>query len=818
VEDLLTIENLPDTVRDVILRKSEGNPFFIEEVIRSLIELGAVYREGDHWKAADGISDVTVPDTIQSVILSRVDRLQEEARYVLQCASVIGRLFKYRLLDHLTQHEKRLNDYLGEFENRDLVHEERTFPEAEYAFKHAFTQEATYQGILEKKRSDFHLQVAQGIERLYQERLDEYFEELAEHYSKSEDVEKAVEYMLKSGEKAKRNYANETAISYYQRVLDMIDGHDIGHDDWKLGALKGIGEIYLLIGKLVESGNAFENAIALAKEMKLPAHDLVRLYSQFSNVLWWQSRSDEGIRYGEMGLDILGNDTECLESALMNCSIAAASIRKGNFPKFSEYVRRNMAFIKKVPYSIDLVRPYAQIIMSLLSTVYINADPDSAWEWAKELERQSKEHSHLTGIVQAWFSQCLILMREGNHKESFALVQKNLELCKQIGDIKYENQCHWFISQILFDQGNIEEARIHACESLKMAEMGGIPKDIGLAHLQLGNISMCQRSWDETIYHYQKFAEIEQNVVDNPLMIAVTKIVLGYAYMRKGDYDKAIEIFCGYVDRILELQDKWNVRHRLFELLNGLEYVYRGLGRQDEFLNFCKDYREKHAESIMDLPIQQWYLEPAHIDNKLSNPVFSDDFSIEALDLSWNWVDIFNDCHYKIVDYGLEIDVANGRDLLELKTSAPRLMIEASGDFAIQVCVSIAIKDKPQMGGLLIWKDNKNYVCFERGRSDPYGFWFHGYINNEDQMAGRGFLPEESESTYMRLERVGNEISAYCSIDDENWLTCGKLSFAVDDPIQIGIYAHGMIDRTIYCGEYRECTATVFRSFEVSTK
>ena len=82
-------------------------------------------------------------------------------------------------------------------------------------------------------------------------------------------------------------------------------------------------------------------------------------------------------------------------------------------------------------------------------------------------------------------------------------------------------------------------------------------------------------------------------------------------------------------------------------------------------------------------------------------------------------------------------------------------------------------------------------------------------------MAGRGFLPEESKVTYIRLERIGDEVSSYCSIDNENWLTCGKLTFSVDDPIQIGIYAHGMIDRTIYCGEYREGTATLFRDFRI---
>jgi len=222
VETLLTIEDLPEGVKGMILRMSEGNPFFIEEVIRSLIDRDLVYREGERWRAREGVSEVDVPDTIQGVVLARVDRLEAEAKAVLQCASVIGRLFKYRLLEHLTQQERDLDRCLSEFEERDLVYEERTVPEVEYAFKHALTQEATYQGILERRRREFHRQVAQGIEGLYRERLEEYYEELAYHYSRSEDVEKAVAYLLKAGEKASRSSAYEAAIDHLQKGLELL--------------------------------------------------------------------------------------------------------------------------------------------------------------------------------------------------------------------------------------------------------------------------------------------------------------------------------------------------------------------------------------------------------------------------------------------------------------------------------------------------------------------------------------------------------------------------------------------------------------------
>ena len=304
VEALLTIDDLPNAVKETILAKSEGNPFFIEEVIRSLIDQNLVYREGDRWKARAEISDLHVPDTIQSVVLARVDRLQEDAKRVLQCASVIGRLFKYSLLSHLAQQERDIDQHISEFESRDLVYEERTVPELEYAFKHAFTQEATYQGILEQRRGAFHHQVAQGIERLYQDQLEACYEELAHHYERGGDAEKAVEYLLKVGEKARGSYANETAIAHFQRALEVIEQNGIERKEWKLEALRGLGKVYLGMGKPIEAERAFIEAIVSAKEIGLPSRQLVRLYYSIAEALWWQSRYDEVIRYGEMGLEI----------------------------------------------------------------------------------------------------------------------------------------------------------------------------------------------------------------------------------------------------------------------------------------------------------------------------------------------------------------------------------------------------------------------------------------------------------------------------------------------------------------------------------
>ena len=221
VDALLTIENLPEPVKDMILQRTQGNPFFVEEMIRSLIDTGMVFRKGDVWRAHEDIESVKLPESIQSVIFSRIDRLEEQEKRVLQSAAVIGRIFSKRILDYTTDGETGLENSLWKLEDLALIYQERVIPEEEYSFKHVLTQETVYQSILRRHRKRFHRQVADAMEVLYQNSLDEYSEQLAYHWERADDADKAVIYLGKAGEKALANYANEDAVAHFKRSFDL---------------------------------------------------------------------------------------------------------------------------------------------------------------------------------------------------------------------------------------------------------------------------------------------------------------------------------------------------------------------------------------------------------------------------------------------------------------------------------------------------------------------------------------------------------------------------------------------------------------------
>jgi class 3 adenylate cyclase/tetratricopeptide (TPR) repeat protein len=220
VRNLLAIEESSGRLHDLVLRKAEGNPFFMEEVVRSLIGMQAVVREEatGRWRATAPPEEISLPDTIQGVIMARIDRLDEDLKQVLKLAAVVGRSFLYRVLKTIAEAEYELDRHLEGLQHVDLIRERRRIPELEYMFKHALVQEATYESILAERRRQLHRSVAECVESLFADRLEEFASLLAYHYVRAEDWEKAQAYLFKAGDQAARVAADAEALAHYERA------------------------------------------------------------------------------------------------------------------------------------------------------------------------------------------------------------------------------------------------------------------------------------------------------------------------------------------------------------------------------------------------------------------------------------------------------------------------------------------------------------------------------------------------------------------------------------------------------------------------
>jgi serine/threonine protein kinase/tetratricopeptide (TPR) repeat protein len=221
IDNLLKIKGLSPGIKDIIIRKAGGNPFFIEEVVRSFIDERIVEIKDGQFRITKKIDSVIVPDTINEVLMTRIDRLDEETKSLLKIASVIGRNFFYKILCHVAETIEEIDERLDYLKDIQLILERTRMGEVEYLFKHALAQEAAYGSILLKKRKELHLKIANSIESIFSERLQEFYGMLALHYSKGEDLDKAEEYLTKAGEEALKSSASSEALYYYRDALNI---------------------------------------------------------------------------------------------------------------------------------------------------------------------------------------------------------------------------------------------------------------------------------------------------------------------------------------------------------------------------------------------------------------------------------------------------------------------------------------------------------------------------------------------------------------------------------------------------------------------
>jgi ABC-type oligopeptide transport system substrate-binding subunit/class 3 adenylate cyclase len=213
---------LPETAETELLDRAEGNPFFLEELVRELADAGALVRDGEGWRF-DHEVPFDVPPTVEKVILARIDRLTPSCHQVLTAASVLGRQFALPLLEGVSDEDGDIGEALHELQRLDLIREGRRWPAPEFRFKHALIQEAAYGTILTVERQRLHRKAAEWLEQRYAGNEEEVFGLLAHHWLAAADEDKAVAYLTMAGDKARLEYALDEAIGHYRALLPLLE-------------------------------------------------------------------------------------------------------------------------------------------------------------------------------------------------------------------------------------------------------------------------------------------------------------------------------------------------------------------------------------------------------------------------------------------------------------------------------------------------------------------------------------------------------------------------------------------------------------------
>ena len=269
VNRLLAIPEIPEQLRKNILEKSDGNPFFIEEVVRTLIDSGAVESEdrnidGEilrYWVATNEAAEFAIPDNLQSLLSARMDQLGDDTRSTLQMASVIGRSFYHRVLQAVDQDTPELDAHVRTLLRLDMIRESARVPEVEYMFRNPLTQEAVYETILHKRRREFHLRVGEAMEQLYPERLEGLFGLLAHHFKLAGQRERAIEYFRQASQQAVNVFAYEQAVENLRNALELLESADL--PEVKMDLLEELADVCRLVRDFSGSITYYQQALDL---------------------------------------------------------------------------------------------------------------------------------------------------------------------------------------------------------------------------------------------------------------------------------------------------------------------------------------------------------------------------------------------------------------------------------------------------------------------------------------------------------------------------------------------------------------------------
>ncbi len=259
-----------DSLRSILVNRTDGNPFFIEEGVRALIETGSLTGERGAYRLVSATASTHVPPTVQVVLAARIDRLAAEDKRLLQTASVIGRDVPYGLLLAIVGgSEPELRAGLARLQRGEFLYEIQLFPEPEYTFKHALTQEVTYQTVLADRRRMLHAQVVEAIEHLYSGRLDEQMERLAEHARRGEVWGKAVLYCQQAGGRAAARSAHRQAAALFEAALDCVPHLAQSRETQAISIdlLLAVRALSVPLGQPDRSLGAVQRALALAETL-----------------------------------------------------------------------------------------------------------------------------------------------------------------------------------------------------------------------------------------------------------------------------------------------------------------------------------------------------------------------------------------------------------------------------------------------------------------------------------------------------------------------------------------------------------------------
>jgi len=597
---LLAVDSLPQELQAMIVHKAEGNPFFVEEVIKSLKEIGAIRRSEDRFLLTGSLDDVFIPDKIQDVIQARIDRLDEAPKKTLQLASVIGRKFTHRLLDRLADIGGQTEANLQELKALELIYEKDVYPELAYMFKHALTQDVAYNSLLVKRRRELHCIIGQVMEELYADRLQEYYEIIAYHYAKGEDWNKALEFNLKAAEKANQSFANREALAYFDQALEITEKAGSAVDVSTLMSIyEARADLYLVLNEFQLSIREGENLLAVARQKGDRVSESKALTAMGYASLWHHN-FDQANNYAREAIRVAEKLGEKSVLAGGHFILGEVDALTGRLEEAKEKVERAL----NISLSAGDLR-YESLSLGLLGlSKNWQGEYTQASGLLYEGYRIAKDNNLLAPLFDILFAYGIALTGKGEYDRAVEIFKEGLALTEKVGDEIFHLRVMNSLGWLYLECGDFERSFVLNFQTAERAKKRGDPEIVANAELNLSDILILKEDFNSALDYLESVRRLADDSTTSDWMKwrYTTHLFASFGefWLARGDLNQAQK----FADQCLDRAGRTNSR----------KYLVKGWRLKGEIAAARKQWDEAQAAfqqalnfaEVISNPTQLW--------------------------------------------------------------------------------------------------------------------------------------------------------------------------------------------------------------------
>jgi tetratricopeptide (TPR) repeat protein/tRNA A-37 threonylcarbamoyl transferase component Bud32 len=635
IKQILEQDDVPREFCELIYERTRGNPFFVEEVIKSLKEEEVIFREENRWKIKE-VSKIEFPKTVKSVIKARISRLDDECQNVLTLASFVGNDFTFEALCGVTGiEENKLLEIMEKILKTELIKEKIIRGEDVYCFADVLIRDVIHEGVSHLRHKRLHSVVGCALEKVYAKKIDEHLGELAYHFLESGEKAKALDYFLKAGEKAQKVYAHSEAFSYLQHALELIEEKgdnleekvriierlgdlkgwmgefDVGMEYWnksltlwnQLGDKKNIARLHakmaygfwFVVGDRNKASEHHHMALEIL-EKEPESVELASLYEDIAHMLWRTGESAEVLPWTQKAFELAKrlDDAKVLAGCYANMGIL--SLNFGEFEKAIEHFEQGL----KIALENNHIENVSRLYNNLSNAYMVTGELQKMFETAQKGSEYAKKVGDLYGLpwLDSMLAASYAFMGEAQkaisiNEEVLALVKRTKQTVHVSGSMTGLGACYLFL-------GEWDKSLQYLRESLDIAKKVKEYQFSGEAAYWLGELFMEMEDYAEAEKYFNESNSIYENAGNTDAQLTWTFPALARLYLKEGEIEKAKELIEKTFEHATKTKNRLVIPYA--DMLKGM--LFREQKNWDQSIQ----HFEKSLQGYKSLNAQKWYV------------------------------------------------------------------------------------------------------------------------------------------------------------------------------------------------------------------